>query len=231
MKTAILTDIEGTTTDIAFVHKVLFPYAAKALPEFVRGNWRKKAVAAEIRAVREKIGAKASLDQVIETLLTWIREDRKETPLKALQGMVWEAGYKDGAFVSHIYPDAAEALRKWKAEGRDLAVYSSGSVAAQKLLYGYSEAGDLTPLFSGYFDTNIGKKQETASYAAIAKELGRAPGTILFLSDHSAEVKAALAAGMRSVRIDREREPDAAPELVEGQTVYGGFAPIDPERA
>src|SRR5262249_24974686 len=107
-KAAILTDIEGTTTDVAFVHKVLFPYAAKALPDFVRANWRKKAVAAEIKAVRGRIGEKASLDQVIETLLLWITEDRKETPLKALQGMVWDAGYKDGAFLSHIYPDAAE---------------------------------------------------------------------------------------------------------------------------
>ncbi len=229
-KTAILTDIEGTTTDVAFVHKVLFPYAAKALPDFIRGNWRKKAVAAEIKAVRETIGAKASLDQVIQTLLTWIQEDRKETPLKALQGMVWEHGYKDGAFVSHMYPDAPEMLRKWKGEGRDLYVYSSGSVAAQKLLYGYSEAGDLTPLFSGYYDTTIGKKQETASYTAIAKDIGRAPGTILFLSDHPAEVKAALQAGMKSVRIDRERAPNAAPELVDGQTVYGGFALIDPDR-
>jgi enolase-phosphatase E1 len=229
-KTAILTDIEGTTTDVAFVHSVLFPYAAKALPDFLRAHYRKKAVAAEIRAVRERIGAKASLDEVIATLLQWIREDRKETPLKALQGLIWETGYKEGAFLSPIYPDAAEMMRKWKAEGRDLYVYSSGSVAAQRLLFGYSEAGDLNPLFSGYFDTNIGKKQETASYAAIARELGREPRTILFLSDHPGEVSAALQAGMKSIRIDRTRAPDAAPELVDGQMVYGGFGPIEPDR-
>lgn len=229
MKTAILTDIEGTTTDVAFVHSVLFPYAAKALPDFVRANARKKAVAAEIRAVRERIGATASIDKVIETLLAWIREDRKETPLKALQGLVWEAGYKGGAFLAPVYPDAVEAMRTWKEEGRDLYVYSSGSVAAQKLLFGYSEAGDLTPLFSGYYDTNIGKKQEPASYAAIARDLGRAPGTILFLSDHPGEVAAALEAGMRSVRIDRTRDPEAQPELIDGQMVYGGFRPVEPD--
>jgi enolase-phosphatase E1 len=145
--------------------------------------------------------------------------------------MIWEQGYKDGAFVSHVYPDAPEALRKWKAEGRDLYVYSSGSIAAQKLLYSHTEAGDLTPLFSGYFDTTTGKKKDASSYEAIARALKREPGTILFLSDHPGEVAAALQAGMKSVRIDRARKPDAAAELVDGQMVYGGFGLVEPERA
>jgi enolase-phosphatase E1 len=228
-KTAILTDIEGTTTDVAFVHKVLFPYAAKALPDFLRANWRKKAVAAEIRAVRERIGSKAGLEQVIATLLQWIAEDRKETPLKALQGMVWAAGYETGELVSHVYPDAVEGLRRWKAAGHDLHVYSSGSEAAQKLLFGHTGAGDLTPLFSGFFDTRVGGKLKAASYAAIAKRLGRATETILFLSDHPSEVAAALEAGMKALRIDRARKPDAAPEVVDRQTVYGGFSRIEPD--
>jgi enolase-phosphatase E1 len=228
-KTAILTDIEGTTTDVAFVHTVLFPYAARALPDFLRANAERADVAAEIAAVRVGAGKTLSLEQVIATLLTWIKEDRKETALKTLQGLVWAAGYASGELVSPIYPDAAAGLKRWKGQGRTLAVYSSGSEAAQKLLFGHSDAGDLTPLFSRWFDTRVGPKLAADSYRAIARRMRRARGSILFLSDHPGEVAAALAAGLKSVRIDRARAPDAGPETVDGQIVYGGFARIDPE--
>jgi enolase-phosphatase E1 len=229
-KTAILTDIEGTTTDVAFVHKVLFPYAAKALPDFIRANRRKTAVAAEIRAVRDKLGGAPSLDVVIATLLKWIEEDRKETPLKALQGLAWAAGYESGELVSHVYRDAVACLRRWKAEGRDLYVYSSGSEAAQKLLFGHTKAGDLTPLFSGFFDTRVGGKLESKSYSVIAKKVGRAPASILFLSDHSGEIAAAREAGMKALRIDRARPAGSEPVEIDGQTVYGGFSRIEPDK-
>jgi enolase-phosphatase E1 len=229
MRSAILTDIEGTTTDVRFVHDVLFPYAASALPDFVRTHAGRPDVAAELAAVRARVGQDLSLEETIATLLRWIAEDRKETPLKTLQGLVWAAGYEAGELVSPVYPDAAQALRRWKGEGRDLYVYSSGSDAAPKLLFGHSEEGDLTPLFSGYFDTRTGPKLEPSSYATIAGRIGRPPGAILFLSDHPGEVSAALEAGMKALRIDRARLAEAPPETIDGQVVYGGFGRIDPD--
>ena len=229
-KTAILVDIEGTTTDVRFVHEVLFPFAARALPDFLRAHADAPEVASELAAVRETIDEpEASLDEVIATLLSWIAEDRKATPLKTLQGLVWESGYRSGELTSPMYVDAVEALRRWKEEGRTLAVYSSGSEAAQKLLFGHTAAGDLTPLFSGWFDTRVGGKREAGSYTAIAERLGRAAGTILFLSDHPDEVAAAHDAGMKAIRIDRERASDAAPSEEDGQIVLGGFARVAPD--
>jgi 1,2-dihydroxy-3-keto-5-methylthiopentene dioxygenase len=125
-------------------------------------------------------------------------EDRKSTALKALQGIIWRDGYLNGDFTGHLYPDVLPALEKWKAQGIDLYVYSSGSVAAQKLLFGYSDEGDITHLFTGYFDTLVGAKREVQSYRNIAEHLGHAPGTILFLSDIHQELDAAEAAGLRT---------------------------------
>jgi enolase-phosphatase E1 len=202
----ILTDIEGTTSSISFVHEVLFPYSAKHMAEFVREG------AADSTEIREQLDAVAhtsgvareDIDGLVEVLDTWIREDRKETPLKALQGMLWEQGYQQGAFRGHIYDDAAEYLQRWHDRGLRLFVYSSGSVQAQKLIFGFSEAGDLTPFFSGYFDTRIGGKKEPTSYSNIIDELGVEPRTVLFLSDVEAELKAAEEAGMRTVWLVRE---------------------------
>ncbi|WP_134593604.1 acireductone synthase, partial [Pseudomonas aeruginosa] len=154
---AILTDIEGTTSAVSFVFDVLFPYAARHLPDFVREHAGETEVAAQLAAVRAESGeADADVERVIAILLQWIAEDRKATPLKALQGMVWAQGYRDGQLKGHVYPDAVQALREWKARGLDLYVYSSGSIQAQKLIFGCSEAGDLGSLFSGYFDTTSG---------------------------------------------------------------------------
>ena len=204
----ILTDIEGTTSSISFVHEVLFPYSAEHMARFVREG------AADTPEVREQLDAVAhasgvdrdDVEGLIEVLNTWIREDRKETALKALQGMLWEQGYQQGAFRGHIYDDAAEYLQRWHDRGLRLFVYSSGSVKAQKLIFGFSEAGDLTPFFSGYFDTRIGGKKESASYSNIVNELGVEPRTVLFLSDVEAELKAAEEAGMRTVWLVREGE-------------------------
>mgnify|MGYP003672869047 FL=1 len=202
---AIVTDIEGTTTDINFVHKVLFPYAHNKLPEFLRANAEIPAVAEQIDAVRSEMGdPDATLEAVIAELLHWIETDQKVTPLKALQGMVWADGYQRGDFKGHLYSDVAPALHQWKEAGKALYVYSSGSVQAQKLLFGYSDEGDLTPLFSGYFDTHIGHKREATAYQRIVAELDLPADAVLFLSDVVEELDAAKQAGMQTLQLVRE---------------------------
>jgi len=208
----ILTDIEGTTSSISFVHDVLFPFAAEHLPGFVAENRDEPAVAEQLDAVAAKSGVdRQDVEGLVEVLQQWIREDRKETSLKALQGMVWEQGYQRGELKGHIYPDAADYLQRWHDRGLRLFVYSSGSVKAQKLIFGFTTEGDFTPFFSGYFDTRIGGKKEADSYRNILKELGVEPETVLFLSDVEAELEAAEAAGMKTAWLVREGElPDTS---------------------
>lgn len=201
---AILTDIEGTTSSLSFVKDVLFPYAYEHLPEYVRGHAAEPEVAAQLAAVSVEAGTELSLEQAIVQLLQWIDEDRKVTPLKALQGMVWQAGYQAGDFTGHVYADALQQLRAWHALGVVLYVFSSGSVQAQKLLFGFTDYGDLTPLFSGYFDTTIGSKREASAYQAIAAAIGQPAESILFLSDIKEELDAARAAGMRTTWLVRD---------------------------
>ncbi|WP_416413072.1 acireductone synthase [Pantoea sp. App145] len=201
---AIVTDIEGTTSDIRFVHNVLFPYARQHLATFVRGHQAEQAVAAALDAVREESGApEASLDEVIATLLNYIDQDRKSPGLKALQGMIWRDGYVEGQFTGHLYPDVLPAFERWRQQGKALYVYSSGSVAAQKLLFGYSDEGDLTSLFSGYFDTGVGAKRESQSYRNIAQQIGHDASELLFLSDIHQELDAAAEAGWRTLQLIR----------------------------
>ena len=204
---AIVTDIEGTTSSIDFVHQVLFPYASKHLPDFVRNNQADPAVMPILDAVRTEGGdTDADTDGVIEILLRWIDEDRKVTALKSLQGLIWKHGYESGDFTGHMYGDAVTNLRAWAAANIDLYVYSSGSVAAQKLLFGYSDAGDLTPLFRGYFDTNIGHKRQADSYRNILEDIGLPAAEILFLSDVAEELDAAAAAGMQTFQLVRDEK-------------------------
>ena len=185
--------------------RILFPYARARLPDFVRTHRDDPAVRDALDGVRLLAGA-PDLDEVgaITTLLGWIDEDRKATPLKDLQGLIWQEGYAAGDFRGELYGDVVPALRRWHAAGRRLYVYSSGSVAAQRLLFGHSDQGDLTPLFSGYFDTRIGAKNETESYRRIAAEIGEAPGAILFLSDSERELDAAAEAGFQVIRLTRD---------------------------
>lgn len=202
---AIVTDIEGTTSSIAFVHEVLFPYAKSALPEFVRARHQDPEIAALLDQVRNAIDEPgADIERVTKTLLDWIDEDRKATPLKALQGLLWQRGYRAGDFTGHVFDDAVRNLRRWHEAGMPIYVYSSGSVQAQQLLFGHSDAGDLTPLIAGYFDTRIGPKREPQSYAAIADAIGLPPDAILFLSDVAAELDAAAAAGMQTMQVIRD---------------------------
>ena len=204
MTRAILTDIEGTTSSISFVKDVLFPYAREHLPAFVAAHGDEPETARWLAATAAEAGLAAD-DRagIVATLQRWIDEDRKITPLKALQGLIWADGYTSGAYRAHLYAEVAARLRGWKQQGLDLYVYSSGSVAAQKLFFGFSEAGDLTPLFSGYFDTEIGGKREQASYERIAAQIGLAPADILFLSDIVEELDAARAAGLATTWLCR----------------------------
>jgi len=203
--TVVLTDIEGTTSSIDFVKDVLFPYARAHLPAYVAAHADEPAVREQLDAVaRDAQLPRDDVAALTAELVKWIDEDRKATPLKALQGMVWEAGYRDGAYVAHIYDDASAALARWRRAGRRLFVYSSGSIHAQKLLFAHTSAGDLTPLFSGYFDTTSGGKREQGSYERIAQAIGVEPGAIVFLSDIEAEVDAARAAGMDTVWVRRD---------------------------
>ncbi|MDZ4730617.1 MAG: acireductone synthase [Xanthomonadales bacterium] len=203
---AIVTDIEGTTSSLSFVKDVLFPYARDRLPGFVREHGQESNVRKLLLQVSEVAGKELDDEQAVEQLRQWIDEDRKVTPLKALQGLIWEAGYRDGDFTGHVYADAAEYLRRWHEQGLRLYVYSSGSVYAQKLLFGHSDAGDLTPLFSGYFDTQVGAKQESGSYRAIAERIDLPADEILFLSDIEAELDAATEAGINTCWLVREGE-------------------------
>lgn len=201
---AILTDIEGTTSSIAFVKEVLFPYARFHLPDYVARHAKLAEVRRCLDEVRTVMDDPAMDDEaVIALLLRWIDEDRKITPLKTLQGMVWAAGYESGILRSHVYDDAKDQLHKWHSDGIPLFVFSSGSVAAQRLLFKNSIHGDLTPLFSGYFDTTTGPKLEERSYRKIASAMGFPPEDILFLSDSTGELSAASGAGMRTVCLDR----------------------------
>jgi len=220
----IVTDIEGTTSSIDFVHKVLFPYAAEHIADFVRETHQSRHdVSEQLDAVTEASGvARDDTEGLIDVLQGWIREDRKETSLKALQGLLWQKGYEDSAFKGHVYPDAADYLRRWHDQGLRLFVYSSGSVKAQKLIFGFSEAGDLTPFFSGYFDTRIGGKKEADSYRAILDELGVEASSVLFLSDIEAELEAAEACSMKTVWLVRDGEkPESS------RPVAANFAEVD----
>jgi enolase-phosphatase E1 len=207
---AILTDIEGTTSSISFVRDVLFPFARERLPAFIETHADKPVVQHWLReAAREAGLVSASQAEIVALLQRWVDEDRKATPLKALQGMIWEDGYREGAYRAHVYPEVAQRLRDWKARQIDLYVFSSGSVPAQKLLFRHSEAGDLTPLFSGYFDTEIGAKREAESYRRILAVMARPGAEVLFLSDIVAELDAARAAGMHTTLL--ARPPTACP--------------------
>jgi enolase-phosphatase E1 len=190
---AILTDIEGTTTPIAFVHRVLFPYARARMAAFVAAHAHDP-VLADVPA------------PALETLLGWMDADQKITALKEIQGRIWAEGYRAGEITAELYPDVPPALRRWARAGLRLYVYSSGSVAAQKLLFGHTAQGDLTPLFQACFDTQAGPKRDASSYAAIARGTGIAPGEMLFLSDMEAELDAAAQAGLRTCQLVRPED-------------------------
>lgn len=204
---SILTDIEGTTSSLSFVRDVLFPYSRTHLPAFIKAHAQDPLIQKELEAINQLKGAVLSQQEAIDQLLTWIEQDQKVTPLKALQGLIWEAGYEQGDFHGHLYEDAARMLKVWASQGLKLYVFSSGSIKAQKLLFGHTEEGDLSPLFSDFFDTRIGSKHDPEAYRAIARATRQPASSILFLSDIGTELDAARAAGMATTQLIRENQP------------------------
>lgn len=200
----VLTDIEGTTSSIDFVHQTLFPYARTRVRSYLRANLDQASVQQVIEDVCAIENEELSPDDVAAVLEKWIAQDKKHTPLKTLQGMIWKEGYSAGDLKGHVYEDTPPALRRWHAEGLALYVYSSGSVEAQKLIFGHTAFGDLTPLFSGYFDTRVGHKREAASYRQIVAQIGVAANEVLFLSDVGEELDAARAVGMQTCQLLRD---------------------------
>jgi enolase-phosphatase E1 len=216
---AVVTDIEGTTTSLAFVKEVLFPYARERLGSVVVAEAESpfiQGIIAEVKALQPSC---LTLAEAVAQLEAWSDADLKVAPLKALQGHVWQFGYEQGHFTGHVYPDAVAALRQWHAQGLALYVYSSGSVQAQKLLFGYSDAGDLTPLFSSYFDTTLGAKKEPASYTRLAETVTCHPDEILFVSDHADELWAADQAGLQVLGVNRDDHEALKPNVAYGQGV------------
>ena len=207
MSKLFLFDIEGTTTDIHFVHKVLFPYSQACLREYILNHQSdplvKNAINSVIKTVYEEQNKETDLHGAIETLQKWINEDRKHGALKEIQGLIWDLGYSKNAFKGHVYPDVPAFFRKILDKGNKIGIYSSGSVHAQKLIFGFSILGDLTPMISYYFDTNIGAKREKIAYENISVKVGLRPAEIHFFSDTPEELLAAHSAGLKVTQVSR----------------------------
>jgi enolase-phosphatase E1 len=211
---SILLDIEGTTTPIDFVHRTLFPFARGAIGAFVEENFAE--IQAEIKQLEkeyrkdftEQIYGRDfradSADSVADYLKFLIDVDRKSTPLKSLQGKIWQAGYESGELESVMFADVPKAFERWKLQGKTISIFSSGSVLAQKLIFKYSNFGDLNGFIYAYFDTETGAKREAESYEKIARELGLKQSEILFVSDVAGELDAADEAGLQTVLSIRE---------------------------
>ncbi|MEY3049088.1 MAG: acireductone synthase [Bacteroidota bacterium] len=202
----ILTDIEGTTTEVSFVYDILFPYFRSHMDEWktVDSDQMNQLLEQTRALVLEEQSINLSNKEAIfDQLRQWSIEDRKVTPLKTFQGMVWEQGFKSGEIKGHMYPDVKPALERWSEMGMKLAIFSSGSIAAQKQLFGFSTEGDLTPYFSAYFDTTTGMKRDEQTYHLIVQQLHTSANSVLFLSDIHQELEAANAAGMRTLQLVR----------------------------
>lgn len=202
---AIIVDTAGTTTDMDFIHHVLFPYSVKVLPAFLAQNQHNVLVENCICDTKDiALEPDASLQRVTEILQQWVAEDRKATPLKTLQGLIWKQGYAKGEFTGHIYPDFIDAIHRYKQQNLRIYSFSSGSAEAQAMLFSHSDGGDLTPLFNGHFDTRTGSKLDRQAYANIINTISLSAKQILFVSDQLKELKAASAAGMLTVQMIRD---------------------------
>ena len=236
----VLLDIEGTTTPIAFVHDVLFPYARVRVRAFLEEAGSDAEVRQIVEDLRDELPASGfqppagnqkldagsgKLDADIVSYVDWLMDrDRKSGPLKALQGRIWEQGYATGALKGEVYPDVPGAFARWTAGGVRIGIYSSGSVLAQKLLFANSTAGDLSRFLSGYFDTAVGAKKEAVSYRRIVEALDRAAARVLFVSDVNAELDAAREAGLQTVLAVR---PPARPPASSAHGAVESFEEIE----
>jgi enolase-phosphatase E1 len=233
-----LLDVEGTTSPVSLVSEQLFPYARKHLLAYLLAHRNEAEVREDLRLLVEESRAEKDEKQILRfaqddklvdvdsavAYLTWLMDqDRKSTALKSLQGKVWKAGYESGELVGTVFPDVREAFERWSKEAK-VAIYSSGSVEAQKLIFRYSSAGDLTPFISAYFDTRVGAKTSPASYRAIAEKVQATPRAILFVSDVLRELEAAREAGC-GIRL-AERDGNAAVAEGHGHEAITSFAEI-----
>ena len=242
--THILLDIEGTTCPVSFVAEVLFPYASSSLERYLEQHqdeaeiksliegvdqaWREDDHHDAVVLLQEQGGTTPiEIRAIAQYLRQLIARDIKLTELKDLQGRIWHSGYASGELVAPLFPDVPEALERWHDKGFTLAVYSSGSVPAQQLLYGHCQAGDLRPLFQHWFDTKTGIKQAKESYLMIAKSMVTAPSHVLFISDALQELEAADAAGMKTLFSDREGNPARDAGRFARISYYSGLNPGD----
>jgi enolase-phosphatase E1 len=203
----VLMDIEGTLISVAFVREILFPFAKHRLAAFLRERRHD----ADVRrwtavcqdAIEHETGTRPAYEELPVILTGWIDQDRKLAGLKALQGMIWDEGYRQRAFVPELYGDVLPALTQWRARGIRLGIYSSGSEQAQRLLFTHTNVGDVTSLFEHFFDTSVGEKQAASSYRTISGRIGLSPHHIFFLSDAERELDAAGLTGFRTTHIVR----------------------------
>lgn len=235
---AVLLDIEGTTSSVRYVYDVLFPFARARFDEYLLTHWGEPAVRRTCEFVVRDMpeGAKAEWARVqddpdaargliVAECERLMDGDVKATGLKELQGLVWQDGYDAGLLRSHVYDDVPPALRAWNARGLDVRIYSSGSVAAQRVFFANTDFGDLRPLFRGHYDTTTGPKRSADSYRAIVADIGVPAGEVLFLSDVVAELDAAAEAGLRTGLVVRPGNA-SAPEG-HGHPVVTSFAEVD----
>ena len=215
---AVLCDIEGTTSSLSFVHDVLFPLSYDRMEDFIKENWNSDLIHQEIKQIKSE-----DPDYVIKTLRSWIKEDRKEGALKSIQGKIWKNAFESGKIRGHVYEDVVPNFRKWRDSDVKICIFSSGSIEAQKLLFRYSEAGDLSQFISSYFDTTTGPKRESTSYKKIASELSLPATSILFLSDIQSELDAARNAGMQTTQLLREL---VTPKNFSGHPIVNSFDEI-----
>jgi enolase-phosphatase E1 len=203
----ILMDIEGTLVPIAFVREVLFPFAKHRLTPFLKERSHDPVVLQHTAVCQDIIehetGTRPAYEELPVILTGWIDQDRKVAGLKALQGMIWEEGYRQGAFVPHLYDDVLPVLTRWRTRGARLGIYSSGSEQAQRFLFAHTNVGDVTSLFEHFFDATIGDKKTPSSYRKISEQIGLPPPDVLFLSDVELELDAAASRGFRTAHIVR----------------------------
>lgn len=205
----ILLDIEGTTSSVSYVFDVMFPYVLRELDNYLKCEWNDPALAPVLDQIAQDAGSEdfaswtadctdeaQRREKVAGEIRRLMDGDVKATGLKALQGMIWKDGFERGELVAQVYDDVPEALETWTSAGLRVYIYSSGSIGAQKLFFGHSEAGNLLNYFSGHFDTTTGPKKEVKSYDTIAAQVGEAAEKVLFISDIVAELDAAKEAGM-----------------------------------
>ena len=235
----VVLDIEGTTTPISFVYDVLFPYARANLRQFLETHGPTGLLAEVDRQLREEHATDVARGDAppplpadvtsgnavdLEPYVVWLMDrDRKSPGLKLLQGLIWQRGFAEGSLRGELFPDVAPALERWRARSIDVAIYSSGSVLAQRLIFGHTPSGDLTPRISQFFDATIGPKRSADSYRHIASELHHPPSELLFLSDVHAELSAAKAAGFQTMLCVR---PGNAEPARDDETIISTFDEI-----